>query len=106
MSNTEEEVITNFVNGLETADIITKVRRGPYVSHPFVVPKPDGSPRFIVDYAHFRGAYQKVPMYLPSFAAVIKQANLIDMWMVKIDLRDAFYAVPLPTQLKQLTAFR
>jgi hypothetical protein len=100
--------IDHFITALLSAGLITPCKRGSFVSYPFLVPKANGEPRMIVDFGHLRGLYQKPPMHLPAFSHVLKaKAPILRYdWLVRLDLSNAFYSVPLPKQFKTMSAFR
>ena len=73
------------------------------------MPKASGESRLIVDYSHLRGHYSKPPLKLPSFPTVlqtfckpVKQGD----YTARIDLRAAFFVVPIPPRLRPVSAFR
>ena len=108
LSADQKRLLRTQVASLEKAGIIEKSTRTAFISYPFFIPKADGSLRMIVDMGHLRQGYRKPALYLPSFAAVLRQKTPIKQGqvMARIDLRDAFYSVPLPAALKPVTAFR
>ena len=100
------QLIDQYVCELLKAGLIKKARRGSYIAHPCIIPKADGGSRLIIDYSHLRGHYDTPPLHLPAFAAIMRSINLTDQFFTKIDLRNAFYSVPLPETLKGPSAFR
>ena len=78
-----------------------------FVSYPFLIPKKEGDrPRFIVDYGHLkeRKLYEALSPILPSPAAVATLKSALVF--AKIDLRDAFYTLPLPKALHRVSTLR
>ena len=53
-----------------------------------------------------RGRYLRPPMFLPAFSSVLKNHDLSGKCFVKVDIKDAFYAMPLPRCLEIVSAFR
>jgi hypothetical protein len=104
----QEIIVKRLVSGMLDAGIIRRARRQSFVSYPFLVPKASGAPRLVVDYSHLRGLYKKPTLYLPSFCAALRRLrpDLQGRFMARIDLRDAFYSVPIPKALAPVSAFR
>ena len=96
------------LNSLLEVGIIVTAKRGPFVSHPFVIPKNNGTPRMIIDYSHLRGNYRKPFLLLPSTIQMLRARRPMwkGHWLARLDLRDAFYSVPLPKQLWKVSAFQ
>ena len=96
------------VSALLTAGLIQKWRRTSFISYPFVVPKALGESRLIVDFSHLQGKYTKPSLHMPAFPAVLRRLYPLEQgdFMVRVDLRAAFYNVPLPERLRDVTAFR
>jgi hypothetical protein len=101
-------IVEKFVQALLQAEIISPSKRRSFVSYPFLVAKATGEPRFIVDYSHLRGHYDKPHLHLPHFCAALRRRRptITGNYMARIDLKDAFYSVPLPPAMTAVTAFR
>ena len=108
MHKDDREQVTLHVSALLTAGLIQKWKRTAFVSYPFVVPKASGESRLIVDFSHLRGKYTKPVLHMPAFPAVLQRLYPLEQgdYLVRIDLRAAFYNVPLPERLRDVTAFR
>ena len=80
-----------------------------FVSYPFIIAKSDGSARVIIDYGHLKaaGIYSSPTFFLPPLLAV--ELNRMELcrcsWYCKIDLKSAFYAVPLLQVLRKVSTF-
>ena len=72
------------------------------------MPKASGESRLIVDFSHLQGKYTKPVLHMPAFPAVLRRLYPLEQrdYLVRIDLRAAFYNVPLPERLRDVTAFR
>jgi hypothetical protein len=97
-----------YAAAMEHTGIIIKSKRTSFVSYPFFVSKANGYPRLIVDYSHLRGIYDKSPLHLPPFCTALRRLRPILSLhiMARINLKDAFYSIPLPTALGRVTAVR
>ena len=79
-----------------------------FVLFPFIIPKATGESRLIFDYSHLWGKYVKPQFRTPAFPAVpwyLKPVQQGD-YMARIDLKVAFYAIPLLKAIEDVTAFR
>ena len=95
------------IDQLLKADIIEcAVKHSPFLSYPFLIPKPNGDRRFIVDYAHLTPRMIVPPMRLPSFPRMITQQRFSrhDKAIV-IDLKNAFFSLPVQPQSRFITQF-
>ena len=65
---------------------------GKFVSRAFLVPKPGGKWRLVVDLRHVNTFLRKAPC---RFETLKRLRNMVedDDWMVSLDLQDGFYAV-------------
>ncbi len=90
-------LLRRHVAALLRAGIIEPARRGAYISYPFLVPKPDGATRFIVDFSHLTpNVLGPTSVHLPLFSNVLRAALVPrGLEAFRIDLRHAFYSVPL-----------
>ena len=103
-------MINEFIARLLQQGIISKSKRRSFVSYPFLLHKGDQRFRFLVDFGHLRNSYVKPFMELSplldharhaSFPKKINQQN----FFAKIDLKNAFYAIPIPLKWKAVSTF-
>ena len=75
------------------------------ISHGFVVPRADGRWRMVVDYKRLNRHLSPKKFKVESWAEVIpllKQGSLL----TRIDLKDAYYHIPLTRSAQRYLAFR
>ena len=62
----------------------------------------------IVDYGHLKGKYNKPHLHLPATIHMLRtrRPHWTGHFMVRLDLKYAFYSVPLLESLKVVSAFR
>ena len=108
LSDEKREQVVLHVSALVTAGLIQKWKRTAFLSFPFVVPKASGKSQLIVDFAHLQGKYTKPILHMPAFPVVLRRLHPLEQgdYLVRIDLRAAFYNVPLPERLRDVTAIR
>ena len=108
LSVEEQCVLGHFIQEMLKTGIISQARRNSFLSYPFFVPKNNGEPRLIIDYGHLKPHVRAPYFRLPSFLAFLRRSSLLTAgdWMVRIDLRHAFYSVPLPESFRSFTSFR
>ena len=104
--------VSLYISRLLHQGIICQVKREKnFISYPFVVPKRPGErPRLTIDYGHLKdkGLYvapkfKLVPILAsPAAVSTLKEAQ----FFAKIDLTDAFYAMPLPKSLFRVSTFK
>ena len=104
-------LISVFVSALLAKNIITRVPKDrSFVSFPFLVPKASGKHRLIIDYRHLREKdlytaprFRLIPIIASERAAPsLKSA----VFFAKIDLRDAFYSMPILPALRRVSTFK
>ena len=104
--------VSLFISRLLYQGIICQVKKERnFISCPFIVPKRPGErPRFIVDYGHLKdkGLYVAPKFKLvPILASSVAVSTLKDaQFFAKIDLMDAFYAMPLLKLLFRVSTFK
>ena len=109
LSASDNKVICEFVNDMLEHNLIMPVKHCSFVSYPFVIPKGGGSTHIIIDYGHLKAAnlYNSPKFSLPPVLSLepIRIKLSCCSWFCKIDLRSAFYAVPLPRTLQKASTF-
>jgi hypothetical protein len=97
-----DKVVANMLN----VNIISKVRKGPYRSNIFFVPKDKGKLRPVVDYAHLTKHLPVPKLVMPNiFQIVEKKKWPPGLFYCKLDLKNAFYNIPLHPKSRHVTAF-
>ena len=76
----------------------------PWASPVVIVKKPDGSPRFCVDYRRLNAITQKDIYPLPRIDDIIERLNGSRIFS-KLDLRSGYFQVPLASADQEKTAF-
>ncbi|RNA42447.1 retransposons RT-DIRS1: reverse transcriptase family [Brachionus plicatilis] len=87
--------------------ILVPDKKSPFLANASVVPKPDGTPRLIIDYSHLRKVIKAPKQYLPSVYEIFnKQKYLAKTYFNKLDLMNAFYNIPLHPDTDHVTMIR
>ena len=104
----QRSCVAAHTKALLEAGLISRSKHKSFISYPFIVPKADGTTRFVIDYSHMRGKYLNPNLFLPAFAHVLRAKMPIKagMYLAKVDLAAAFYAVPLPERMRSVSAFK
>ena len=100
---------TIVIEKLLEANIIVKApkKRSSFLSNFFLVQKANNKVRPIMDYSHL-GNHLKSPHFvLPSVYQIIRNKfkNFTNLFYIKLDLRAAFYNVPLKESSRYITTF-
>lgn len=93
----EIDCIKACIDSLLHCGIIEKAkRRGPFLAYPKVIPKPNGKPRFLVDYSKLTNNITAPKCSLPPFTRLLRRTRVGSRWKaVKIDFSNAFFSVPI-----------
>ena len=78
---------------------------GQFVSDIFLVPKPDGSSRFILNLKHLNSFVVKEHFKLEDSRSVSKLLEK-GMFMASLDLKDAYYTIPIHRTHRKFLRFR
>jgi len=100
---------TLVIQNLLAAEIIVRAprKRSAYLSNFFLVQKANAKVRPIMDYSHL-GKHLKSPHFvLPSVYQLIRNKflNFNNLFYIKIDLKAAFYNIPLKETSQYITTF-
>lgn len=96
LSPAESDFVMAYVLRLVEAGTVSPAKRGPYLSHPFLVPKAVGPPRLIIDYSHITQSLRVPRLHLPLFSNVLRSVAFPrGLAAIRFDLKHAFYSVPL-----------
>jgi hypothetical protein len=76
-----------------------------FVSSVFVVPKPDGTGRFIINLKELNDFVDSQHFKMEDHR-LVKQLLQKDFYMAKLDLKDAYYLLPIATQHRKYLRFR
>ena len=106
LSFEESAYIVQYVQKLVQAGIVSPASRGPFLSHPFLVPKQSGPPRLIIDFSHITHKLRVPRLHLPLFSNVLRAVPFPrGLAAIRIDLTHAFYSLPLHPKVRFLTTF-
>ena len=111
-SRPQKNILSKFIAQLLFKDVICRAKKSnSFCSMPFLIPKRDNRKlRFIVDYGHLRvNKLYKAPKFslrpiLASRPAVMTLK--IAKFFAKVDLREAFFSVPIPEVLSEVSTFK
>ena len=78
---------------------------GPYSSTVLLLPKPKGGLRFVLDYRALNACIETDAYTLPQVEEVLSTLHGSTLFSA-IDIKEAFWSVPLDEESKQLTGFR
>jgi hypothetical protein len=97
------EVFKKLVNELLDQGVI-RVSRSPYASPAFLIPKPNGEVRLVVDYrkVNKKVIFDSYPM--PTIDQALEQLGGAVKFTV-LDLNSAYYQIPLSPDSRKVTAF-
>ena len=100
-------VLDEYVQSLLKANVIEPSQRGPFVASIFAIPKNNGEARLIIDYSNVTPLLRPPKYYLPSIYQIVsrKRFPFREPFFIKIDLRNAFYNIPIHPKLRFVTTF-
>ena len=75
-----------------------------WVARAFVVPKPRGKWRLVIDYRHLNSQVSDDPVPLPVIEDMIVLQSKNALWSI-FDLEDGFHQMHLAPESRQYTAF-
>lgn len=102
----QAQVIDAFIQALLSAGIIERASRGPFLWHPFLIPKLNGEPRLFIDYSHFTTFLRKLKVSQPLFSDYLRFIPIkCGLSAVRLDLKHAFYSVPILCKSRFITTF-
>ena len=102
----KRDIIRVMVKDLLERDIIVKVspKAKLFFSHLFVVPKKEGKLRLIIDLKKLNRFIVKKPLKMQNIKSVTRSI-LHPSWACKIDLKDAYYHVPIAPMFQRYLSF-
>ncbi|CAF4129789.1 unnamed protein product [Rotaria sordida] len=103
ISSRNRQIINEEVKKMLTNGIISP-SNSPWASPVVIVTKPDGSPRFCIDYRRLNAITQKDVYPLPRIDDVIECLNGSYIFS-KLDLRSGYFQAPLAPEERDKTAF-
>lgn len=105
--NDSDPFRTAVIEQLLIGKVISKANHSAFISNFFVITKNSGSLRPIMDYSHLTKKLSSPHFVLPSLFQVIKN-NIFknNLFFVKIDLKNAFFNIPLKQSSRYVTTFK
>ena len=103
LSHKKREIVRAQVADLLKKDIIEPCH-SPYASPVLVIPKKDGSHRMVLDYRELNKISVKRRWPLPRMSDILDRLTDAN-WISRLDLKHAFYQIPLNPQDRHKTAF-
>lgn len=95
----------NMLLACEKVGILSRISKPTaFYSQSFLVPKPDNSARLITNFKHITRYLPKPHCPLPNFARLLPYFIHHNHVMIKIDLKSAFYAIPIAKHSRYITA--
>ena len=106
LSDAEASVITTELQTLLNKGIIERVGpcSGQWISNIFIRPKPNGKFRIILDLTALNKCVQYSHFKMCSLQTALDMLRPM-AWMGSVDLRDAYYSVPIATQDRKYLRF-
>ena len=100
-------LMDHYMAKLLRAGVIELSSRGPFVANCFILPKKNGEARLVIDYSALTPVLRPPRYYLPSVYQVIQRQvfPFHAPYFVKIDLKNAFFNLPLHPKSRYLTTF-
>lgn len=102
----DQSIATDILQAYETAGIIQRTKRGPYVATVFIIPKNATEARLIVDYSKLTDYLPCPHFYLPSVFQLLDFMDLENKFLCKLDLKDAFFHINIHPDSQYITTFR
>ena len=112
LSDYDYREVSFHLSSLLYLGVISRARKDrAFQSYPFLVPKAAaGKQRLVIDYGHLKrcaGYFSPKFTLRPIVASASAAATLkAAKWFVKLDLRDAFYSIPIPSRLRWVSTFK
>ena len=102
----EQEIISKLLEKFENKGIIveTEHEAGEILSHVFIRPKPDGSFRLILNLSRLNEHVDKKTFKMETLRSALQLIRK-DCYFGKIDLKDAFYSVPINKHFRKYLKF-
>jgi len=102
----DRKLIGDSVKELLAKGAICRIETGTpgYYSRIFVVPKPNGTMRPVLDLRDLNTHLRKVHFKMETFSSILPILRPKD-WMVKFDLKDAYLHVPMATSAQRYMQF-
>jgi len=106
-SETEQQQIQSCLSRMLSIGAILKVESiaGQFLSPIFVIPKPDGTGRFILNLKKLN-TYMETSHFKMEDYRTVSQLLQPNDFMAKIDLQDAYYLIPIADKDKKFLRFR
>ena len=107
--NKNNELAHQYVQKLLEAKIIEKTVKGKFISNCTIIPKANGEGRLIVNYKKISKFLRPPKIFLPSVFKLknllVKNESLEKIYFMKIDLKNAFFNIPLNEKARHITTF-
>ena len=106
-SNSKSRILKSEISSLESRGIITKVAHvpGEILSPVFLKEKSDGSHRLILNLRDLNDHVEKIHFKMETISSILKLIKK-DAYMVKLDIKDAYYSVPISSDHQKYFRFQ
>jgi hypothetical protein len=104
LSRSEDHVIKGEVQKMLDAGVIIP-SNSPWSSSPVLVPKPDGSVRFCIDYRPLNAVTKRDNYPMPRIDDTLDSLGQSVQYISKIDCKSAFWLIPVAPEDRPKTAF-
>ena len=107
-SKESEDIVNQELQALLDKKIITPIAQSPtlttFLSPIFTIPKKNGEQRLIINLRQLNKSMTKQHFKMEG-AHLLSDLLVMNDWMVKVDLKEAYYAVPIHQQSQSLLGF-
>jgi hypothetical protein len=104
LAKLEHKVIEEEVNKMLAAGVI-QPSTSSWSSAPVLVPKPDGSVRFCIDYRGLNAVTTRDNYPMPRIDHTLESLGTTTKYMSKLDFKSAFWLIPMAEEDRPKTAF-
>ena len=100
-------VVSEEISNLLAKEAIIEVEydKSMFISNIFLVPKPDGSSRVIIDLSKLNEFIQKESFKMDSLETA-KDLMRKNVWMASLDLKDAYFSLPIAEEFQKFLVFQ
>jgi len=103
----DNEKISQEINKLEKKGVIIQCKHesGEFISPVFLTPKSDGSSRMILNLKKLNSSIEKVKFKMHTLSSILCMIRP-KMYMAKLDIKDAYYSIPIKLSDQKLLKFK